>query len=150
MRRVVPLLIVLSLGFAPAPVYREKPVAATTDLKALQGDWKATLYNGEDPAIYWKGFKLIVRANRATFHTARGKAGLDGPTWVFTTDTRASPKAITLRDQEKPFEYFYRCIYRLEGDRLTLSVPHRDDTPRLVDFSINRDATVWVFSRLPR
>ncbi len=150
MRRVLPLIAVLSLAFAPIPFPKPKPVATTTDLKTLQGEWKAILFNGEDPADYWGGFKLIVRGNLATFHTARGKAGLDGPTWVFTTDARASPKAITLRDQENQTQYFHRCIYSLKGDRLTLSVPHRHDTPRPVDFSINRNVTVWVFSRVPR
>ena len=37
MRRVVPLLIVLCLGFAPAPVYREKPGASKGDLEKMQG-----------------------------------------------------------------------------------------------------------------
>jgi uncharacterized protein (TIGR03067 family) len=37
MRRVVPLLIVLCLGFAPAPVYREKPIPES--MKVMQGSW---------------------------------------------------------------------------------------------------------------
>jgi hypothetical protein len=35
MRRVLPLLTVLCLGFAPAPVYRERPEPIKNDLQAL-------------------------------------------------------------------------------------------------------------------
>lgn len=38
MRRVVPLLIVLCLGFAPAPVYRERR-DTRTDLEKMRGEW---------------------------------------------------------------------------------------------------------------
>jgi uncharacterized protein (TIGR03067 family) len=47
MRRVVPLLIVLSLGFAPAPVYRGKPGPAKDDLARMQGVWVVESFIGD-------------------------------------------------------------------------------------------------------
>jgi hypothetical protein len=42
MRRFLPLLIVLGLGFAPAPVFRQRP----TSLRLLVGTWEVRFANG--------------------------------------------------------------------------------------------------------
>ena len=79
-RAIVTVLLLLatsSVVAAPAPLPRRQK-HDQSDHAALQGEWKAVLYDGEDPAIYWGGFKLIVRSNRATGHTAGGECGLDG------------------------------------------------------------------------
>src|SRR3954467_13960207 len=39
MRCILPLIVLLSLGFAPAPVPKAKPDTTVQDLKALQGTW---------------------------------------------------------------------------------------------------------------
>ena len=42
MRRVIPLLIAMSLGFAPVPVYRERQA----DQRRLAGRWSVEFANG--------------------------------------------------------------------------------------------------------
>jgi hypothetical protein len=63
MRRALPPLIVLCLGFAPAPVYRGKPDASKGVLERMQGEWalvRQTL-NGKD---------LSPRVNKSTLEIA--------------------------------------------------------------------------------
>jgi hypothetical protein len=59
MRRVVPPLIVLCLGFAPAPVYRERP-DARTDLEKLQGEWErvSCSTNGDEETVVYRRNRL--------------------------------------------------------------------------------------------
>jgi hypothetical protein len=71
MRRVVPLLIVLSLGFAPAPVYRER--AATP--RSLAGDWDVTFTNGvvEKCEVRADGTASVVEPARSSWGRAEAK-----------------------------------------------------------------------------
>ena len=67
MRRVVPLLIVLCLGFAPAPVYREKR-DTHTDLEKMQGSWQLvyTVKDGKRENATGKYFCTIVQTPLST------------------------------------------------------------------------------------
>jgi uncharacterized protein (TIGR03067 family) len=109
MRRVVPLLIVLSLGFAPAPVYRERP-DTRADLERMQGEWRMTRYVSDGWSRPKKDFFPIgldgVRLS-----------GVSTPPVEVTLDAKANPKRI---DMKVSSGRTIEGIYRLEGDEVTI------------------------------
>jgi hypothetical protein len=72
MRRVVPLLIVLCLGFAPAPVYRERP-AKSLAVKNLVGRWRIVEH------YYYPDRISVDPVADGTTHVTIGPAA-----WAFT------------------------------------------------------------------
>ena len=78
MRRVVPLLFILSLGFAPAPVFREK---ATTP-RSLAGKWVVKFANGvvETFEVRTDGTDSVVEPARSS----GGKTAAKGNAVVIT------------------------------------------------------------------
>jgi uncharacterized protein (TIGR03067 family) len=115
MRRVVPLLIVLSLGFAPAPVYRERRNA--DDSKALQGAWhraRVTI-DGVHHTETGRETTIEIVGDRMKYAVA----GEPSNEWVFTLDVklgRLDRKGI----KGHADGLAYLGIYRIEGGTFTL------------------------------
>ena len=94
MRRTTLLLVSLvgtTLGFAPAPVFRERPDAPDAALKRLQGTWVVSQYEQDGQTIFAKGeaFEIKIEKDRWTFFLSR--AGRPVTTTIFTT--KLAPKA---------------------------------------------------------
>ena len=124
MRRVIPLLALASLAFAPAPVFRGKPDHARDDLKAMQGEW-VLAYAHQDGV---RGD--VTQESVWAIEGDRLATSLDGKaasTYFIRLDGRTEPRSIDLlsrRDDVAPTP----GRYSLKGDSLTICVGK--DRPR--------------------
>jgi uncharacterized protein (TIGR03067 family) len=143
MRRVVPIVVVLSLGFAPAPVFRERPGSHSDDLKAMQGRWVLAyaLRDGEREEV--TGEVVWVSKDDSITATLDGKGG---STTFFEMGIRTTPRSIDLRDVRGGVE---SAPGRYSVGKDTLKVC-RDET-RPADLSgRGTSGGVWVFEREKR
>ena len=99
------LIVTLSLGFAPAPIYRPKPEAKLDDMKLLVGIWVSV------PST--KGYTLDISPGRMVYNGTN--------IYALTLDPSARPRAYDLRGSVGFAEgALFAGIYKLEGDTLTL------------------------------
>jgi uncharacterized protein (TIGR03067 family) len=138
MRRVLPLLIVLSLGFAPAPVYRGKPGGSKGDLQKMQGEWVRVSLT-VDGAPQGGQATLSVKDDRMRFQA-------DYDRWKVVLDATGSPPKIDFHHASSPNgRAALAGIYRLEADtRLTICVRFADEeSERPVGFD-HSQPNVWL------
>jgi uncharacterized protein (TIGR03067 family) len=119
MRRVLPLLIVLSLGFAPAPVYRGLPAPGKADLDAMQGAWKLVYYEVEGKSIEPErkapnGLMRIKGGRMLNFFRCDCDVSIDASRRTRTIDATGSDGGHLFR---------ILGIYKIEGDVLTVCWP---------------------------
>lgn len=122
MRRVFPLLAVLLVGFALAPL--PKRDTGTSDLEAMQGDWVrisstldgAAVGDDEPNRIRIKGDALII------IGLGSSEVKLEHPGYKFILTATKRPKQFSLTQLEPQFwgDKRFLGIYKLERDRLTL------------------------------
>jgi uncharacterized protein (TIGR03067 family) len=130
MRRFVPLLIVLSLGFAPAPVYREpKPKSPADAIKAIRGKWKVISRTIGGEAARHAVSTLEVADGRWTYSNAKGD--WRSP-WSISLDAKGKPWRFDAQS-EKQAAAKMRGVCVVEGDKLTLCFAMAGDEPP-VDF----------------
>src|SRR4051794_25370739 len=101
------------LGFAPAPVYRERPVS---DEKMLQGTWRLvslSRHGDQSPANLVADMKMVIADGRLSYIYS----GPEVAPRMFTVDPLAKPKRIDMRNGRG---VVLEGIYRLEGDGLTI------------------------------
>ena len=111
MRRVLPPLIALCLGFAPAPVYR--PDKTGPGDKSLRGEWVlvSETHGGLKQAPRRLSLIFFRRHIQLTAETGSHR-------WDLDLDPASSPKAFDMRDEGGPTKYRLKCVYRVEGDDL--------------------------------
>ena len=99
MRRLLPLLVMLPLGFAPAPLPRpKKPEPSKEHLQKLQGEWELTrlIISGRDRSERGKGTTIVIAADRMKQFVS-GKLTHE---WVVTID--ADKKPMVLDRKQRP------------------------------------------------
>jgi uncharacterized protein (TIGR03067 family) len=140
MRRVVLLLIVLCLGFAPAPVYRERPGWLAADLKAMQGEWIAlSMIQGGGDAAEPEGRPPGWRITGNVITQILASTG--GPQVTITLGGTDRQKTMDLEIAGVPPG---RALYRLDGDILIVALGRSRPT----DFSgKGRNSTVMTMKR---
>jgi uncharacterized protein (TIGR03067 family) len=113
MRRVLPLLALVSLAFAPLPF----PKTSEADLKAMQGEWVLV---GEShatgPPRHMRHLRASVADRRVTF-SPEGDA--PAGEWAVTLVASEAPKAIDLTRGGDGLRLI-RGVYSLKGDTLVL------------------------------
>jgi uncharacterized protein (TIGR03067 family) len=129
MRRVLPLLALLSLAFAPAP--RPRP-ADQVELRRLRGEWVLV-------SETYGGKAQTARSSRAVFSGCYLDlcSGQDVSRWKITVDPRASPKAMDrlLPTAKAGVFFLQKAAYSLEGDRLEVCYDSADWWARPKDLS---------------
>jgi uncharacterized protein (TIGR03067 family) len=159
MPRVLPLLAVVSLAFAPAPPPREQN---KDDLTLLQGEWELVRM------IDQRGRVADLDADERAVLSFSGRrcSFRDGPAntteWVITLDSSCTPKRIYLRYPEELLKEAPHLadlgggwwIYRLETQALTIRFSgDKDGLP--ADFTSppsgdTADVDICVFKRKGR
>jgi uncharacterized protein (TIGR03067 family) len=141
MRRILPLVSLILVGFAPLPFPRTVP----RDLKLIQGDWDlvSAVYTkgpGIEPSRGGEMSPLNVAGSRMAHGlTAPGEVALDATT---------TPKRIDLKVKHGGADRYVRGIYRLRGDALDISWGLRD---RPADFADSREGTFhFAYQRTKR
>jgi uncharacterized protein (TIGR03067 family) len=107
MRRVVPLLIVLSLGFAPAPLPR-------TDIQKLQGEWELISRTFEGKQRPHEPQRIRFTGGHLAEADGSGRCDV-------ALDASASPKGMAMVWGAKEVEPLrLQAVYALQGDTLRI------------------------------
>jgi uncharacterized protein (TIGR03067 family) len=143
MHRVIQLLAVLSLAFAPAPVYRPKPDTGKDDLKAMQGSW--VIHRSHNPGVsedvdgtgVWTFEGDVLTTSRGGKKVSTSYARLDGTT---------RPGSIDLYNRREGDPDPAQGRYRVEGDTLTVCIGPGVRPRDLSGFGPSNG--VWVYKRM--
>ena len=135
MRHALPLLAVLCLAFAPAPLPKQCHADSQRELQAMQGAW-------------------IERFSGSAVVTIIGDRMEYSPnyTWKLMLYTKANPKRVTATGVGSEVAGETRQgIYRLEGEKLTICW-RRNSVSKLEwpvsDAPFHKDFWIEVFSRV--
>jgi uncharacterized protein (TIGR03067 family) len=140
MRTILLALSIAALGFAPAPVFRERPDDPEADLRRFQGSWRAVSYRNSG------GYQMIdssfrLRVEKDGWRMFAGAPPVQTNAYTITLDTRTTPMRIDWRGGGIHLE----GIFTLSGDRLHYS--YRSSTlgyPRSLDAPGPEDAVIEV------
>lgn len=112
MRCVLPLIVLVLPGFAPAPA--PKPDPSARDLECLQGTWELVeeIYEGSSEP-HRAGIQVTIVRDRFTF-VCNGKTS---DSYFMRVNARSKPKSIALTGRISGIATV--AIYSLDGDTLT-------------------------------
>jgi uncharacterized protein (TIGR03067 family) len=147
MRRVLPLLAVLLMGFAPAP-FPKPGRDGRDDLAAMRGEWEVVgeSLSGSPLRPAAASYTAVYDGNRVDMLTN----GVAIAKWVVTLDPSKKPKRMDLKKADAPGQALL-CIYKLDGDTLTFAYYNRVNAPeRPIDFNPNRLMVIEVYKRKKR
>jgi uncharacterized protein (TIGR03067 family) len=120
MRRVLPLVAVLSLAFAPAPF--PKPDPTQKDLKELQGEWRvvsSVMDGGKAKADEIKAMKAVIKGNRYTVYRG-AEVAIEH---TFSIDSTKKPKTIDFTVSSRMTQGCKRfAIYEVNSDNLKICI----------------------------
>ena len=125
MRMPLLLLSFALLGFAPAPVFRERPDDPESLLRKLQGGWRGVTYRhaGQDQ-LTGTPFRVHLEKDRWRFLV--GSPPNETNVYTITLDTKANPMRIEWRTNETSL----LGLFALTGDRLRYSFRTAKEYPR--------------------
>ena len=91
------LLLPLALGFAPAPVFRERPNDPEAILHRLQGGWRGVSYSqGGQKQLVGTPFRVHLDKDHWRFFT--GSPSVESNLYTITLDTKSNPMRIDWRN----------------------------------------------------
>ena len=139
MRWILCLMMLVSLGFAPAPVYRPKPDPAADDLALLQGKWLRTMQKFDDkPAAPDNNTIVAFEKSAFIFPAIR---------YQITLDIGEGKRFMYLQDNNKPKAYV--ALYRISGDELILCFSQKNGVlPQSMDGGPGM--YIYTFKRGPK
>jgi uncharacterized protein (TIGR03067 family) len=111
MRRILPLLVLLSFGFAPAPLPRRPD--KTSDVLKMQGEWRRVeLYNGTS-LMPQQGGEVVVAISGGTMSFSIH--GEEHSRWEIKLGAQGCIDLVGAGESKGNVLY---GVYRLEGDTL--------------------------------
>ncbi|OAI54364.1 hypothetical protein AYO44_03590 [Planctomycetaceae bacterium SCGC AG-212-F19] len=130
--------MLLALVFIGLASYAPDPKDILAELAKLEGTWQAVAVeeDGKTRKIE-NGAKLVIKGDRGTF-TRRNGESFEG-----VLDIDPQTKSLDLRDKEGKLAF--RCLYRLDGEMLTLAIGD-DDRPK--DFTSSKTVSVATYKRM--
>ena len=114
------LLSIVAFGFAPAPVFRERPDDPETVLRRLQGTWKVPRYELAGRTAYSKGEAYTIKIEKdlwTFFRSVDGGALSKSSSHTMKLDPKSTPAEIDLIAVHDPTFIFFG-VYELKGDTL--------------------------------
>ena len=136
----VPLLLlaIAALGFAPAPVFRERPNDPEAVLRRLQGGWRGVSYrNGGQNHMVGTPFRVHLEKDGWRFFVGTPPGQTNA--YTITLDTKTNPMRIDWREGGTHL----KGIFVLSGDKLhysfrtaTLDYPQSLTAPAPEDYVI--------------
>ena len=114
------VLVLATLGFAPAPIFKENDQDPEVVSKRLQGMWAMPRYEHAGRTMISKGEVHAVQIEKDQWTFLSSDKG--GPlTRSSTLTVRFNPKAKTPEiDLTSGTEYVYHGVYELKGDTMKL------------------------------
>jgi uncharacterized protein (TIGR03067 family) len=139
-RWLVLLLAVSALGLAPLP--KPKPDRVKEELKRLQGRWEHVSFHRDGERVEVKpGSAEVIRGGRLTVLSD----GEVNARWAVVVDPSKRPKTMDLSAGKGRG---ILCVYRLEGDTLTVAYGDQGTVKeRPADLAPRKGALVQVFKR---
>ena len=116
MRCAMLLFVLLSVAFAPAPVYRQKPKPPKDEREAILGRWKLISRTFEGQAHRHAVAMLEVGKGRWTYTNA---AGSWRSPWTFTLDVSGTPWRYHAKSEKQAIAQA-RGVCVVKGDKLTM------------------------------
>jgi uncharacterized protein (TIGR03067 family) len=162
-RRIVPLLTVLLLGFAPAPFPKPEP-RRPSDLARLQGEWEvvevADKKGRTKPSEAGVSVRFVIASNRVIIRLAGKDLRCDDCTADLALDPAATPKQVTWKpisvrsgDKTERAEDDLKLvgIYRLVGDDLVICAENDKEQKFPASFDVSGSSrSVLVVCRRKR
>jgi uncharacterized protein (TIGR03067 family) len=144
MRRFIPLLALLSLAFAPAPLPKRHKGAG--DLDKLQGTWVLTWEEAAGEPYRGPRRVIVIKGSRFRFLDEKNARVSD---WSLTLDATSGPKRFDMTDLDRPASSLWGD-YCVEGDVLKTSYTwQQGERPRDVNSHTLR-RIFSVYQRLNR
>ncbi len=148
---VITLLALAALGAAGAPAPFLKPERRPPAAASLLGEWRQVAVEfegvdqsaGEGPTLN----RWIITADRITIIT-RGK--VDRGSWTYRLHPGETLSGIDLLSVSAPRPKPYPCLYKLEGDRLTLCLQNYPERGRPKDLVSRMESGIgrFVYERM--
>jgi uncharacterized protein (TIGR03067 family) len=114
MHRILPLLALMSLAFAPAPFPKER---SKSDLRKLQGEWVQVREENAHFGVTHPQRRLVIAGSKATLYPG-GQLTIGA---ALSLDPGRSPRTLEFRFPGAPAgQRLMRKSYRLDGDVLEL------------------------------
>ena len=116
MRMPLFLVSIVALGFAPAPVFRERADDPEVILRRLQGGWRGVSYRnqGQDQIV---GTPFRVQLDKDQWRFFTGTPPTQTNSYTITLDTKATPMRIDWREGGSHLV----GLFELKGDRFSYS-----------------------------
>jgi uncharacterized protein (TIGR03067 family) len=127
-----------------APNLKEPPS------KGLVGRWECTgltISGKADPQ--WNGLEYEFTANGRWVIYRDGRV-ISGSGWTYKADDKAGPGAVDLCPAEGGGKMVSFSLFKVDGDRLTLSSPIRDGVARPADFAPAEGLMNYIFRRVQK
>ena len=120
-KTLLSLLSLAMLGFAPAPVFREKPNDPDAVLRRLQGGWRGVSYSQGGKDIMG-GAAFRMQVEKDTWRFFNGTPSRESNSYTISLDTKANPMRIDWRNGGTHL----KGIFVLSGDKLHYSYRQPD------------------------
>jgi uncharacterized protein (TIGR03067 family) len=134
MRKSVLVLVVLALGFAPAPLPRTGRQPPADDQTKLQGEWVVVEQQYAGKKMGQRGGQTTTLTIERDVWTFSTKGNVNSK-WAVRLDPAASPRAVDLKNTDRMAEVAILGIYRLDGRKLTFAYEANGKRPTAFDTS---------------